>query len=115
MDDLPQKTFQSGSLILAEGDPGDAAYLVVKGKVEIIRGTKAGPQAVVTEVGPGGIFGEFALIDNKPRAATAMAAEPTVCTIISREVFQKLMKQTNPVIRALMLDYTKRLRMLRGD
>lgn len=62
-------TFSSGDVIFSTGDPGDAMYVVTEGTIDIVvRG-----KVLETVAGPGGIVGEMALIDTKPRSADAIA------------------------------------------
>jgi CRP/FNR family transcriptional regulator, cyclic AMP receptor protein len=69
-------SFSAGTTIFSEGDQPDYAYVVIKGEVElVVNGTG------VETVGPGGIFGEMALIEQKPRIASAIAG--TDCRIVS--------------------------------
>jgi len=63
---FPPATYSSGETIFAAGDKGDKMYVIRSGEVEIERDGK-----IVEKLGPGGIFGEMALIDGAPRAATA--------------------------------------------
>ncbi len=79
--------YDRGKVIMVAGQAGALMYVVTDGRVAIsIRG------AVVERVGPGGVFGEMALIDQSPRAANAVAE--TDCTLlgINRNVFQNLVK-----------------------
>ena len=76
------ETFESGEMIFDQGDPGDFMYVVVEGEVEIIlRGE------VINRLAPGEIFGEMALIDNRPRSAAARAAAPTKLAPVNRFSF----------------------------
>jgi CRP/FNR family cyclic AMP-dependent transcriptional regulator len=69
-------SFSAGTTIFSEGDQPDYAYVVINGEVElVVNGTG------VETVGPGGIFGEMALIEQKPRIASAIAG--TDCRIVS--------------------------------
>jgi CRP/FNR family transcriptional regulator, cyclic AMP receptor protein len=68
--------FEAGAVIFAEGDPGDQMYVVREGTVMLSSGERQ-----LEEVGPGGIFGELALIDSSPRSATATAA--TACDLVA--------------------------------
>jgi CRP/FNR family cyclic AMP-dependent transcriptional regulator len=63
--------FEAGGVVFAEGADGDFLYVVVDGNVEVMVGDK-----LVDIAGPGDILGEMALIDSKPRSATAIARTP---------------------------------------
>ena len=65
---FPPAQFKPGDVVFAEGDKGDKMYVIRSGEVEILRDGH-----VVETLAPGGIFGEMALIDGSPRAATARA------------------------------------------
>jgi CRP-like cAMP-binding protein len=89
--------YERGKLIMVAGQAGAMMYVVADGRVAIsIRG------AVVERVGPGGVFGEMALIDQSPRAANAVAE--TDCTLlgINRSVFMNLVK-SNPTFGVSLL------------
>ena len=60
--------FQANSTIFVEGAPGDVMYVVLEGEVELLVHSQ-----VLEVAGPGDIVGEMALIDAKPRSATARA------------------------------------------
>jgi CRP/FNR family cyclic AMP-dependent transcriptional regulator len=73
------ETFESGEMIFEKGDPGDFMYVVVEGEVEIIlRGQ------IINTLRAGDIFGEMALIDNRPRSAAARATKPTKLAPVDR-------------------------------
>jgi CRP/FNR family cyclic AMP-dependent transcriptional regulator len=96
-----RKTFQPGEAIFAQGDPGDSAYVVQRGVVEIVR-DGARNRRVLGRVPPGGIFGEMALIDNQPRMAGARAVEETVCLVVPKRLLEKKLAQADPFIAALV-------------
>ena len=71
-----------GAAVITEGEHGDRFYIVLSGRVAIsAQGRDAG------EIGPGGWFGEIALIRDVPRTATVRAIEPTELLAIRREPF----------------------------
>jgi CRP/FNR family cyclic AMP-dependent transcriptional regulator len=70
------KRFAAGEVIFAAGDPGDCFYVVLEGAV-----TLSADGRRFEDVGPGGIFGELALLDAAPRSATAEAA--TDCDVVA--------------------------------
>ena len=71
-----------GATVITEGEHGDRFYILLTGRVAIsAQGRDAG------EIGPGGWFGEIALIRDVPRTATVRAIEPTELLAIRREPF----------------------------
>ncbi|CAK0774842.1 Cyclic nucleotide-binding domain-containing protein [Azospirillaceae bacterium] len=106
-----QHTFREGDIILRENDPGDCAYIIQSGEVEIFRGW-GGARNVLAVIGPGGIFGEMALIDNKPRMASAMALRATICLVVPVEVFHDRLEKSDPFIRALLRILVNNIRSL---
>lgn len=76
------ETFDIGEIIFEQGDPGDFMYVVVEGEVEVILRGK-----VITKLTPGEILGEMALVDNRPRSASARASAPTKLAPVNRFSF----------------------------
>jgi CRP/FNR family transcriptional regulator, cyclic AMP receptor protein len=82
--------YERGKVIMVAGQTGALMYIVLEGRVSIsIRG------AVVERVGPGGVFGEMALVDQSPRSANAAAETDCALLAINRQVFLNLVK-SNP-------------------
>jgi serine/threonine-protein kinase len=71
---LPRQAFAPGAPILREGDPADAAYLVVHGHCEMYRSVD-GEKQVVRRLGPGDVFGEMALVPSACRSASAESVD----------------------------------------
>lgn len=99
------KQFKAGEKIFAEGDAGDYMYGVIQGEVEIRKHGK-----VVDTVGPGGIFGEMALIDHTARSATAVAKNDCKAAQINEKRFYFLVQQTPNFALHLLRVLTERLR-----
>ena len=79
--------YERNKVIMVAGQTGAFMYVVLEGRVAIsIRG------AVVERVGPGGIFGEMALVDHSPRSANAAAETDCALLAINRAVFLNLVK-----------------------
>ena len=92
-----QARYDRGKVIMVAGQTGALMYVVLEGRVSIsIRG------AVVQYVGPGGVFGEMALVDQSPRAANAAAETDCVLLGINRNVFLNLIK-SNPTFGSSLL------------
>jgi CRP/FNR family cyclic AMP-dependent transcriptional regulator len=100
-DVLARRTFQKGDLIFLEGDPGDATYLVQQGKVELIKRGSSGMFETLAEVGPGQVFGELALLTNRPRAAGAHAVENCVLIAVERNQLDAKLKAADPFVQAM--------------
>ncbi len=100
----PQQ-FKAGQAIFNEGAPGDFMYGVIEGEVEIRKGGK-----VVDTIGPGGIFGEMALIDHAVRSAAAVAKTDCKAAQISEKRFYFLVQQTPNFALHLLRVMTGRLR-----
>ena len=71
---LERVHFSKGDKIFREGEPGSCAYLIESGSVEI-SAMNHGAKITISTLGPGEIFGEMALIDNRRRSATATILE----------------------------------------
>ncbi|MFA6917643.1 MAG: cyclic nucleotide-binding domain-containing protein [Candidatus Gracilibacteria bacterium] len=85
--------------IFKEQDPGDALYVIRKGKIKITRAPKEGsvlPEDVA-ELGSGEFFGEMSLISDIPHTARAKTTEESEIFVLSKENFNELLK-TNPVM-----------------
>ena len=96
---LERKMYQDGERIFKQGDEGLFAYLVQSGAVEIYR---EGTDKILSTIGPGGIFGEMALIDGKPRAASARAAGGCTVVVINRANFQHRLQKSDPFVQGLL-------------
>ena len=70
------RSYRESTVIFKEGDPGDGLFIVVKGSVRISKQSPSGEEALAI-LEPHAYFGEMALIDYSPRAADALANEPT--------------------------------------
>ena len=101
--------FPAGSVVFKEGDIGDCAYLINKGKVEI--SVKRGDDRVVlAHRRPTEVFGEIAIIDSMPRSATAIAVQPTSLIVITREQLMRRIEETDPVARLCLKLVLERFR-----
>lgn len=98
---LQRQTYQAGERIFKQGDEGNMAYVVQSGEVEIVQEID-GVEKVLGTVGQGGIFGEMALIDSKPRMALARCKKGSTIIVITRAMFEQKLNKTDPFIRGLI-------------
>ena len=86
--------YEPGEVIVHQGEIGDKFYVVVKGKVEIVRDDK-GKTTCLATLGPGEHFGEVALLKDVVRTATVRAVEPTDLLALGRGDFAALGRNLN--------------------
>jgi CRP-like cAMP-binding protein len=94
-----------GQPIVAEGEPGDAFYLLVEGQVEVTR--RGEP---IRRLGAGDFIGEIALVDGRARTATATAVGPVRTLVVRRDAFLELMDHHPAVRLGILMALTDRIR-----
>ena len=103
-----------GDEVFAEGDAGDAWYLVISGEVVITRTSDRRPPHVLGTLEPGEGFGEMALLDDSPRLGSANAQGSTTLMRLPRTAFNTLMAANHPgtthLLRAMAVALSQRLR-----
>jgi cAMP-dependent protein kinase regulator len=98
----------SGITVIHQGDVGDYFYVVEEGKFEFyIRNTNTKNELgdKVGEVGPGGSFGELALMYNAPRAASVVSTSPGVLWALDRISFRRILMD----VFSLLLSFDKKI------
>ena len=88
-DALETQKFPEGSTIIREGDPGEAFYLLESGSAVVYR-NESGDE-VLNEYGKGDYFGELALLDDKPRAASVVSTTEVKVATLGKDGFQRLL------------------------
>jgi CRP-like cAMP-binding protein len=92
-----RRKYEIGGVVFSQGDPGNALYGVITGRIRISASARDGKEIFLNLMEPGDCFGEIALLDGSERTATAMATAPTELTVIGREHFLSLV-QREPVL-----------------
>ncbi len=115
---LQEKEYSDGQAIFAEGDPGDSMYFIVKGCVRIEKRAQAtgAVQKTLAVLEAGDYFGEMALLDQKPRSASAVAAGGARILRLSKAAFDALQGQSSvagmSVLFAMIRTSGERIRRL---
>ena len=93
--------FDGQEFVFQWGEPGDSAYVIEDGCVEVLTGEGSGQRriAILTE---GAMFGEVALLDRQPRTAAVRTLVPTRLIRIDRSHVEELLLRSDPVIQYLM-------------
>jgi CRP-like cAMP-binding protein len=105
--DVPINKHSAGGAVFSEGEPAQEMFLVRRGRVDIQLNGKT-----VEEVGPGGIFGEMALIDHTPRSASAVAGEDSEVIPIDERLFLILVQDAPYFALDIMRVLTERIRRM---
>jgi len=71
-----------------------------------------GDTKVLGHISAGGIFGEMALVDNKPRMAQARTVEPTTVIIVTESALEQKLRKADPFVRALLGIFVNNIRDL---
>jgi len=107
------RRFRRGEVIFHAGDPGDSLFIVATGSVKITVTAEDGAEpAILTTLGPGGFFGELALLDGAPRSATAAAVDAVETLVLRRDAFDRLVDNEVALRRALLAALAREIRRL---
>src|SRR5260370_31022455 len=90
---------RGGASILREGDPADAMYRVVGGRLQAIARHPDGTETQVGEIGRGEVVGEMALITREPRTASVQAVRDTQLLRVSADTFTRLVSEHPEALR----------------
>ena len=104
--ELKTKDFDKGNYIFRQFESGQEAFIIKSGRVEIIKTfteNNVSTEKVLDVLEPGAVFGEIALIDSKPRMASAKASSDNVSLhILTQSKFEEMLDTTNPFIKKLL-------------
>ena len=94
-------SFSAGKAVFREGEKAKCAYLVQTGTVRVFM-RSGGRKIELARLGPGQIVGEMALLQDGTRNASVEAAEDCTLVLITRQLFQKRMDESDQMIRAIL-------------
>lgn len=109
---VDRRSYAPGEVIIRQGDRGNAFFLIESGSVEVIRAPQKGRSRVLGRIGAGGIFGEMAIIDDRPRMATVTAVEATTCRVFPREFLEKKIARSDRLVRAIIKIFVEHIRSI---
>jgi CRP-like cAMP-binding protein len=104
------KKYAKDEIIFREDDPGSAMFVILTGKVKVVRTSNDGREVILTILSQYDFFGEMALLDGLSRSASVISTEESELFIIQREEFLNLLKQHPEISINLMQELTQRLR-----
>lgn len=105
-----RKIYKKGSIVLLEEEMGAALFVIITGKVKIVRMDEDGREVILSIFGPGEFFGEMSLLDGMTRSATVVATMKTELFMIHRRDFLDLLHNYPQVSISLLGELAMRLR-----
>src|SRR5512137_1585870 len=115
---LEQEDYADGQTVFAEGDPGDSMYFIVRGCIRIEKRAQAtnAVNKILAVLEAGDYFGEMALLDQKPRSASAVAAGGATILRLSKAAFDQMQGESSEagisVLFAMIRTSSERIRRL---
>ena len=101
MDNAKPVALRAGEVLMKQGDPGDSAFVVVKGVFEITK--QSGQSVIKIDVrNPGDVLGEMALLSQAPRSATVTSTTDSEALCISQKAFENLLSSSSTAALAVL-------------
>lgn len=109
-----RRSFATGEFVFWEGDAPDSFYIVIEGRVKVLKHSSLGKEFIIAFFGPGEMFGEVAVFQDRPYPASAQAAADTKVLRIRREDFLSFVAQRPQVVLRIISVLGERLRDAQG-
>ena len=100
--------FDPGKALCRQGDPADAAYLIIEGEADILVDTPSGPLKLAT-LGANDIVGEMAILGDVPRTATVQARTDVTALVIAKDQFFRMITEFPQMAIEIMRELAHRL------
>ena len=107
---LLRKPYPRDSAVIAAGDPTDALYIVISGRLKVVMSDNEGREAILAILNRGDFFGEMGLIDQAPRSATVVTLEACELLTITRTDFMKCLQKNFDLAMNVIRGLVGRLR-----
>lgn len=102
------REYPAGEVLFREGEPGDRMFVIQAGAVRITK-EMGGDQKALAVLGPGEFLGEMAILNGKPRTATATVIEPTRCLLIDARTLEAMVAKNAEIALRLIKKLARRL------
>ncbi len=108
------KKYKPGDIIFSENSPCDGMYIIDGGRVRVFKTILAADETKkeieLCTLGAKAMFGEMSMIDENRRSASVQAIEPTICTIITKQIFEDQLSHIPPWMVNMIRILVTRLR-----
>jgi CRP/FNR family transcriptional regulator, cyclic AMP receptor protein len=101
-----------GELVVEQGEPGDAVYVVSRGSLLVSRVSRSGERRALTVIEAPGSFGELALLDGRPRSVSVEALEECELIVVSRVDFLRLLSRDPRLVDGVLRELGRLIRRL---
>jgi CRP-like cAMP-binding protein len=105
-----RQKYKKGNLVVLEQESGAALFVIISGKVKVVRMDEEGREVILSLFGPGEFFGEMSLLDGLARSASVVATVKSELFMIHRRDFLELLHDFPTVAIALLAELAMRLR-----
>jgi len=102
------REFSAGDVLFREGDPGDHMYVIQSGSIRITKNV-AGSDRVIAILGAGEFLGELAILNDKPRVATATVLTDARCLVIEAKTLESMVIRSGEIAMRLIKKLAKRI------
>ncbi len=107
---ITRQDIQKKNIVVQEGEPGEALYIILEGSVKISSYSAEGREIVLSLLGKGSFFGEMSLLDKQPRSATVTTMENAKFAQIRRSDIEPLLLKQPGIALKLLAEVVSRLR-----
>ncbi|KAJ3158207.1 hypothetical protein HK101_001391, partial [Irineochytrium annulatum] len=111
---MSEKKVAPGETVIQQGGIGDYFYVVETGTLDVFVSRNGGAPVKVTDYGPGGSFGELALMYNAPRAATVTATAECVLWALDRVTFRRILMENTSRKRRMYERFLEEVELLQS-
>jgi CRP/FNR family cyclic AMP-dependent transcriptional regulator len=105
-----RQKYKKGNIVVLEQESGAALFVIISGKVKVVRMDEEGREVILSMFGPGEFFGEMSLLDGMARSASVVATVKSELFMIHRRDFLELLHQFPTVAILLLAELAMRLR-----
>jgi CRP/FNR family cyclic AMP-dependent transcriptional regulator len=105
------RVFQPGAVVVRQGDPATALYILKSGTVMVVKHMDDGSEVTLDVLGFGALFGEMALLDRAPRSASVIAVQLSTCVEIPGELVHEQVRSGGPLVPIILRVMALRLRI----
>ncbi len=105
-----KRTFRRGETVIRRGDRSDRLYLILRGRVKLLLGSKGRDDLLISLLGEGEYFGDAAMLDSRPWPVSAVAMESSEMYLLDRDVVLQTMSDCPELLSELLFNLTDHLR-----